>query len=319
MTKPALHTPWKTRFLALLCYLGAAPFFDLTQIFSRHRDTPKKQPQNYSFFHHHQNQALALFFILFLILITFLLTILILSYLLIYQRPFYDATHPEPHLFALNRRLLLAWLVFWGYGLLLALLGSSHPMPIVARIAKRPLCRHTSTVLLLLLYTTIALLLPFTLHANHLAQNETPDAAVYMLYEDVDVFPHWIFPLGLYRVSLEAHKKWGEHAVKVAPVSRESIAEALQHGRFIFIGSHGLAPGLLLKEGYIKPQDVALMPKNKALQFVYLTSCDSGARKADWEAAFAPGKVITHNRLTAVVEHIWWLFHTAPRIIPTLD
>ena len=50
----------------------------------------------------------------------------------------------------------------------------------------------------------------------------------------------------------------------------------------------------------------------KDLQFVYMSACDGGEKATEWEQRFAPAEVVTFNRLSAPMEHLWWLWFDAP-------
>ncbi len=53
------------------------------------------------------------------------------------------------------------------------------------------------------------------------------------------------------------------------------------------------------------------------LQLVYLAACDGGKKAAEWNVMFAPARVISFDRLSAVAEHIYWLWVRGPREIRT--
>jgi hypothetical protein len=48
------------------------------------------------------------------------------------------------------------------------------------------------------------------------------------------------------------------------------------------------------------------------LQFVYLSECNSGKKAPEWEKVFAPAEVVTFDRLSGAMEHLWWLWFDAP-------
>lgn len=296
------------RLIASSFYLGTPPLF----LFSPVR---KRTP----FLRHHVGQALALFAVFFGLVGLFLVTLGIVSTLMLEARGFYEAHHPEPLMLSIFRKFFLCWLVFLAFGLGTALAGSESALPLVGRLGRIRVVRAVaiwtmSAVLALCLAAT-----PVVLHAASLARapGDAPPSA-YMLYEDVNIVPRWVFELGFYRASRAAGRHWPPPAVKVVRISPESIAEAKARGRFVFIGSHGLAHGLLLESGWLTPEQVAEMPAGGRLEFVYLTGCDSGAQKAAWEKAFTPARVVTYNRLTSVFEHAWWLWTRAPQVIEEL-
>ena len=298
---------WKHRVLALGFYFGLAPFFWRSRL---RRDN--------TFLHHHAEQAVALFFVLLLILLLFAFVIAVLSYTMIYHRGLYDRIHPEGRALSVTRKLFLCWLVFWAYGGGLAVAGSPRHLPLIAFLARRKRLLSTTVLAWAILYGAMAAAIPVTVHAASLARCDDAPAEVYMLYENVGRFPRWLFTLGFYRVSAAARERWGPDSAVVVKLSEDAIRSALRQGRFVFIGSHGMAQGLLLERGFLKPEDIQAMGVNPELEFVYLTSCDSGTQKERWEKAFAPARVITYDRLTAVVEHAWWLWARGPDVVRQL-
>lgn len=305
---PAGEKPlWRMRLLALGAYLGLLPILAFCP--ARRRS---------AFVERHYRQAAVLYLALFLLAVILICGVLILSYLMIYHRPFYDRSHPEPHLLRFCRRLLIVWAVFWGYGIAQVLRGSPHDMPLAARLAKRARLVRAAVFLLAMTLLFSTILAAFAFHASRLAGVGPVPGKACILYEDIDTFPRWLFAMGFYPLSRAAEDRWGPGSMVMLRLSKESIQRAVQEAQFLFIGSHGQAQGLLLKSGYIKPAAVREMGPGAALQFVYLTSCDSGAQKEAWEEAFAPATVVTYDRLTAVLEHLWWIWFEGPRIIRNL-
>ena len=297
----------RERILALSFYLGSAPWWWLAR---RRRAS--------AFLEHHFQQAVGVFLILLAVAALFVLVITGLSYTMVFRREWYEGIHLESYLLNGTRKLFLVWLVFWAYGVGLAVFGSLRSLPLAATLGRR---KHLATATLLAMtvfFAAATATVPFAVHAASLARQDARPGQVYLLYEDLDKFPRWIFTLGFYRIERAATERWGKDSVVVLKLSEDAIRRSLREGRFVFIGSHGRAHGLLLDSGYLAPGDLQDAPKNPDLQFVYLTGCDSGAQRQAWEAAFAPARVVTHDRLTAVLEHTWWLWFRAPRIIRQL-
>ncbi len=300
--------PWRERSKAFGYYLGAAPvayFF--------------KTDRRSAFLQHHLMQSLALFSMILFIGAAFVLAVLALTYVMVYHRALYDLTHPEPHTLNVSRKLVLCWAVFWMFGAGLVLRGSSREMPLVAFLTRRARLQKATACTGVALYLVLLTLLPVTLHAASLTRQDAAPGKVYLLYEDIDRFPRWIFMLGFYRISLTAEDRWGAGHVVALRLTEDSLKRALKEGQFVFIGSHGMKEGLLLKSGFILPDDIRKWGVNRKLRFVYLTSCDSGAQKEAWERTFAPATVVTYGRLTATIEHIWWLWSQGPRIIHSMN
>jgi hypothetical protein len=55
------------------------------------------------------------------------------------------------------------------------------------------------------------------------------------------------------------------------------------------------------------------------LRYVYNSGCDCGVKSAEWEKALAPAEVQTFGRLSAVAEHIRWLWTDGPKRIKEVD
>jgi len=253
------------------------------------------------------------------LLMVFVASVAVVSMLMVHFRAFYDQYHPEPHLMSALRKLFLCWLVFWVYGTALAVYGSDRELPVAGWLARKPRCLLSAMLCFVVLYAAILGTVPLAMHAASLARADIAPGKAYMLYEDIDRFPRWVFTLGFYPIARTATQRWGPGSVVAHKLSRDAIRRALQEGHFVFIGSHGRATGLLLEDGYVTPEEVKAMGARASLQFVYLTSCDSGAQRDAWEQAFAPAKVVTYDRLTAVLEHAWWLFFKGPEVIRSLD
>ncbi len=299
---------WRQRLIALSFYLGSPPFFIFTR---KRRECP--------FLRHHFGQALALFGLLLALAILFFAALALLSALMLHARGFYESKHPEPIILNVFRKVFLCWLVFLLFGAGTALAGSKTSLPVVGRLGRMRSVRLCTVWSLNGILAAVLAVAPFACHAAWLARDSGRGAPVaYMLYEDLNIIPNWVFDLGFYRVSKAARTHWPPPAVKVVKISPASIAEAKAHGRFMFVGSHGLAHGLLLESGWLTPDEVAAMPTGARLEYVYLTGCDSGVQEAAWKAAFAPAQVVTYKRLTSVFEHAWWLWTKAPGVIHEL-
>ena len=55
-----------------------------------------------------------------------------------------------------------------------------------------------------------------------------------------------------------------------------------------------------------------------SLQYVYLSGCDTGLKRAEWENALSPAYVKTFDRLSTTFEHIYWLVIKGPTVINSL-
>ncbi len=290
--------PWAQRVLALGYYLGGAPLAWLRPAGAR---TP--------FLAHHLRQALAVFALLPLTALVFFIAVAIISATMIFWRDLYEGVAVERNLINFSRRTFLCWGVLALFSAAHAPWGSMAPVPIIHRIARRRRLLHLAAGCILASYTLIALAGAFTLHAGTLMRHDPAPGKVYFLYEDMDQFPRALFALGFYRLARASDAAYGPGEAVMLDLDRGAIERALREGSFIFIGSHGMTRGLLVDGGWFTPEDARRTGLNRDLRYVYLTGCD---QPQAWIDAFAPAEVVTFGRLTAVVEHIWWMWVTGP-------
>ncbi len=301
----------KRRWLTIPSYFGLAPF--LLPIVARRDDSLAK---------HHIRQALALFFVLWTLLVVYAAYVGCVSWMLAHRREVYQSIP----LFTCNVAFCLSaliWVIGWLVGLLLAIVGSDHAIPVVSRLASRRLPVRLSVAATLLAWVATVCIVPMAIYSVSLTRNDEEPAQVYMLYDDIAWVPRWVFTLGFYRISLAAQEHWGAGHVVVAPLSRESLNRAIHHGRFVFVGSHGGGlRGIALPfgggEGSIyTPSDAQRAGPGRGLQFIYFTACDGGRANYLWESALYPAEVVTFNRLSAVIEHAYWPWFEGPNKLAT--
>jgi len=304
----AQRPAWSGRLVAFAYYLGLAPW-------AWFRGKHPVQP----FLEHHRRQALGIAVLGAGVALFFLFTILVSSYSLVRLRTIYELLHLELWLLWFSRKLFLCWLVFWAYGAGLALAGSDSALPLVWRIARRNRWLNAMAATLLGSCAVAVAVGGFSAYAATFVRSDAKPGQVYMVYEDARFFPRWIFVLGFYPIARASRDTFGEGSAVLLPLGKENLARSLNEGRFVFLGTHGGKQGLLLDaKYYLPPAEVGALGGNPDLAFVYLTCCDSGAQKEAWERALAPAKVITYNRLTAVAEHIWWLWFRGPEVVRQL-
>jgi len=294
-------TTWPQRARAAAAYLGFLPLFLLFPT-----------PRSGEFSRHHFRQAGALFAVLAALALALAATALSLSYVLVFHRGFYEDFQLERYSLGILRKLLLAWGVFWAFGLALALLGSSRPMPLVQRIARRKTTVPLACAALVLAFGAVAVLVPLALHGRALAPPEVTEGPIHFLYEDNGMFPRWLFVLAFYPMTRTAVACWGPESVAIQRFDRDSVFRAAAQAEAIYMGTHGTPKGLMLEGGWLVPEDLRDVEINPGLRFVYLSGCDSGQQREGWVAAFAPAEVITYDRLSAVLEHVWWLWFKGP-------
>jgi hypothetical protein len=300
-------TIWRDRARAAGFYLGSLPFYAFH---------PGRRSDTFSKFHY--GQAASLILALAGLAFTLLITALVLSYLLVHHRDFYEGYQLERYSLGIIRKLFLAWAVFWGFGLCLAATGSTRPMPLLHRIAWRPAIWRAACVVLIGCYGTIGILVPIAFHGETMAPVDHTTGTVQLLYEDNGIFPRWLFLLAFYPMTSRATALWGDGSVAIQRFDRESAARAFAEANIIYLGTHGTEKGLMLKDGWLRPGDLEDITVNPALRFVYLSGCDSGQQRDGWLSALSPAEVVTYDRLSAVLEHVWWLWFRGPEKLKTL-
>ena len=294
----------KDRLLAASLYFGSVSVFGW-----------RKSWRGNDYLDHHVRQALSVQLVFLIWFALFVSIWALLSALLVQYRGWYESAGLEPKFFTIMRRLFLAWFVVWVFGTGWALRGSWGDIPLVGRLAKRPwimratlVTQSTATAILVVLACT-------AVHATILTRADDAPAKAYMLYDDLNFYPRWLFNLGFYPITVAATLRWGADSVVVAPLTKEHLAKAFVDGKFVFVSSHGGPQGLFTTNFALKPLEAAPLGVGGDLQFVYVTGCDSGTLAAEWEATLAPAEVVTFDRLSAILEHIVWLvFRGASKI-----
>src|SRR5690242_13046573 len=183
------------------CYLG---FYPLLRLWRR--------PAPHTFVAHHCAQAMAAGFVALVWLLVDALFEAGETFLLIrfpeFARPFIDQW--EPYLtYALLLPLILLgglWLVSFG----LALAGSTRPVPVLKRVARWRGAVRLSLAASSLVLTLLPIVVLLAVHATSRTRTTGEGAALYFLYDEGIPVPRWGYALGLYRVSLEADRRWGK-------------------------------------------------------------------------------------------------------------
>lgn len=292
------------RIYALLLYAGCVPVL----LFYR-----KKTPSSY--LEIHRSQALVLLAFLVLILVTLIFLAGLLSYGMVYYRDVVESGPTEVWLLSFIRKLLIVWVVFWGYAVFRAVRGSAIPVPYMSFVVKRRFLQRAGLIAACVIWLVLVVLIPAMIFADSLVTGEVEKGSVFMVYEDQNRFPRALFSLAMLPVAWEAINRYGQESVVLLRISPESIQTAVQHGVVVIIASHGTSKGLLLEKGYFTPADILPRTDAARLKFVYFAGCDSGAQRDAWEKALYPAEVFLYDRLTPVIEHLWWLWTQGPRIV----
>jgi hypothetical protein len=314
---------------------AAAFYFGLAPLLARARRSRED-----AFVGHHAGQALSLLLVTALFAALALLASLGWAWVIVSHREVVEAL---PYGFdrAVTGAAVLLLGVLWLAGLLLALAGSSRRLPLVGRLAGRPRVRRIAFVINCGLWVLAALVVGLALHAAALCRTEGP-APVCVLYDDMGAAPRWLFQLGAYRIALAARERWGDGSVAVVPLDRANLETALAHGRFVILLCHG-RDGCIDKDDFrvmtspeaymgpegpvrmvcvhqdaARPDDWETLGHSKNLRLVYITACDGGKHAERWREALRPAEVVTFDRLSAMLEHAWWLWFGAPQRVRDL-
>ncbi len=309
------------RLVAAAFYLGLTPFLAWTR---RCREDP--------FVRHHAAQALALLLVAATTGAVGLLLSLGWAWVIVAHREVIEVL-PYGFDWGISAGVLLILALFWVLGLLTALAGSSRPLPLLGRLAVRPRIRRIGFVVNYACWAFAGLVAGLSLHASSLCRAEGP-APVYVLYDDMGVAPRWLFHLGAYRIALAARARWGDGSVSVAPLEPPHLEQALRHGRMVVLLCHG-RDGKIIKEDFVaeastqalmgpggpcrwvcvcdpRGGDWLWLTAGEDLRLVYITACDGGRDASHWQEALRPAEVVTFDRLSAMLEHVWWLWLVAP-------
>jgi hypothetical protein len=231
--------------MAVACYLAPSP---LKGVVAHGRG---------AFVQHHLRQAAGLSFLLVgLVLLLVVFFFFSTGFWLLFEQTA-QRTHFQDRLNRLALGLGLLWLIAWASGILLAAAGSHRHLPVAARLGNR---RGTYCFGMLggsILALLAVLLGGLAVHAQGYARplGGAP-AALYLLYDDAQA-ARWVVTLLSFPMNRAANRRWGSGSVVVAPVSRQSLREALAQGKIVYLATHGVNGPLLYREGSLGPQDVA--------------------------------------------------------------
>ncbi|HEY8506063.1 MAG TPA: hypothetical protein VIL46_15865 [Gemmataceae bacterium] len=314
---------WLSRLSAAACYLGLTPLLVLLRV---RRDDPHLR--------HHRGQALAVWLPLLAFLLLCLAGLPLSTWLMIRFPDAYRRVMLElPQGMVIPLAVAGLWALVPLAGLALALAGSARPLPVVGRMARRRWLRCLALAGNGVLLGSAAVAAALAAHASALVREDGP-APVYLLYDNVgyEALGAWGPKLAGYRLALAAAERWGPGAAVVAPLGRRTLGQALRHGRFAVLLCHGSDGLITSRDLLVRPansMELALgggrpfcvlqadgseweLPVGDGLAFVYNSACDAGRKAGRWQRCLAPAEVVTFDRPSGGIEHIWWLWADAP-------
>src|SRR5262249_46393877 len=155
-------------------------------------------------------------------------------------------------------------------------------------------------------------------------------APVYMLYDTGGYpVPRCVFALGFYRIALAARERWGPDSVVVDVLTEKTLHQAMRHGRFVFLATHGARGDVTTELVLVQPvkgrsggslrstartsadepfrvENARRIEVGGDLQFVYVSGCHGGDKEVLWRAALTPAEVRTFARISDSGEHVLW-------------
>jgi hypothetical protein len=263
----------------------------------------------------HRNQALTLFAFLGVVFLLLLMLVGGLSYGMVYHRNLVESGPTEVWLLSFIRKLLIVWLVFWAYSVFRALRGSPVPVPYLSVLSSRRYLHRTGMATLIAIFMALSAIVPLLIVADAQVSDVVEEGSVFMVYEDQGRFPRCLFSLAVFPIARASIKHYGPGSMVLLPISPDSIRAAINHGVVVIIASHGTSNGLLLEGGYFTPSDLLPRENSDRLKYVYFAGCDSGTQRSAWEEALRPAQVHTYDRLTPVLEHLWWFWTKGPSVV----
>ena len=302
------RVPPGERALAVLCYLGFAPFL-----------AGAVRRRGGAYLRTHLAQALMLAAALAGMVLLFAAVVLGLSWMMAAYPELYNRHSWEGTTLSVFRKLLIVWGVLWAYGVLSALRGGASPIPWTDRLSS---LRAVAAAGLAGAWGLWALLLCMAACAaavEMLAPRSVKNAPATVLYESLEGrIPRALLAPGYLPTLAAARMKWGPGGVAFQPLTLDSLKQGAAESEFLFVGSHGTEDGLLLSTGPVTPEALQDVDRSGRLRFVYLAGCDSGLLREAWEDALAPARVVTQDHLASTLQHIWWLWREGPKVIGEL-
>jgi len=301
--RPTCDTPRLLhRILSASLYVGVAPVAFLL-----------KYHHKSDFTSHHTRHALSSSFIMHAALLVFVMIRILHIILRIHREDIYLASRVgtvELILFTITFSILL---ILTSLSVFYAVRGKSAKVPILSRVSKKA---WVPALMLSIFAASLAFVLLTTFlscYSVSITPEANNEAVVYMLYDDAGFFPRWIFTLGFLPITRRASNDLGPDSVCVCKLTREAFKQAFSSGKFIFLATHGAGPGRIYADRLTYGATFASEASDgNRPHFVYLTACSLGKNDDSWNRALPKTEVVSFDRWSAVVEHIWWLYSEGP-------
>ncbi|MHC4228060.1 MAG: hypothetical protein ACYSW0_11595 [Planctomycetota bacterium] len=290
------------RMLCAFLYMGVAP---VAFVLGYHHKS--------DFTNHHTRHALSSSFIMHVALLVFIIVRIPIIMLGIYRDDIYYATRVDKVETVLFIIAFAALLILTGLSVFYAVRGKAAKVPILSRICKKAWLPASMVSIFAASLAFVLLITLLSCYSVSITPEANDEAVVYMLYDDAGFFPRWIFTLGFLPITRRASETLGPDSVCVCKLTREAFKQAFSSGKFIFLATHGAGPGRIYADRLTYGATFASEASNgNRPHFIYLTACGLGKDDDSWNRAFSKTEVVSFDRWSATVEHIWWLYSEGP-------
>ena len=270
---------------------------------------------NADYYRHHIRHALASSFLFYTLLVVFFILGIIGFLLGMYHEDIYFALRIDIVQYILFILLLGLLVLLTFISAIHALRGRSRPVPLITRLSKEPLLPLFSIILSILFTLLLILVVSLAAYSVSVTPSSSEKAQVYMLYDDLDAYPRWIFTLGFLRITMKAIDRLGPDSVCVCKLTQDSFNNAFAKGKFIVLATHGGGSGKIYANGKnYTSHDALLASSQNRPSFIYISGCSVSYRDDSWNRAFPETEVVCFDRWTAVLEHSWWMYTKGPSV-----
>jgi hypothetical protein len=290
------------RILCAFLYMGVAPVAFLLRF--HHKS---------DFTSHHMRHALSSSFIMHVVFLIFFILGVLLSFLGIHRADIYYKIRIPIIYWSLFIITFSALLFLTTISLIYAIRGKSTKVLILRRISQKA---WLPASMLSIFFASSAFLLLLTFlscYSLSITPQSNNEAKVYMLYDDADFYPRWVFTLGFLPITVKASNDLGPNSMCVCELTNETFKQAFSKGKFIVVATHGGGPGMIYANRQLyKAKDAYIASDGNRPHFIYLTACSLAKDDDSWNRAFSKTEIVSFNRRSAVLEHIWWLYFEGP-------